>query len=132
MAAYSDNYANSAVNVPLDWHVEGVGDFNGDGKDDILWRNDAGLTITWLGQDQRQLRRQLCQLRKERAAGDWDVEAIGDYNGDGRDDVLWRHEDGLITDWLGTANGGFIDNYANVAMNVPISWHVQDPGISLL
>ena len=24
------------------WHVEGTGDFNGDGKSDILWQNDDG------------------------------------------------------------------------------------------
>jgi len=30
-----------------DWHIEGVGDTNGDGKDDIIWRNDNGTVATW-------------------------------------------------------------------------------------
>jgi hypothetical protein len=29
------------------WSINGVGDFNGDGKDDILWRNSNGDTLIW-------------------------------------------------------------------------------------
>ena len=25
--------------ISTDWHVQGVADFNGDGRSDILWRN---------------------------------------------------------------------------------------------
>src|SRR5262249_57085401 len=28
--------------VPNIWQVQGIGDFDGDGKSDILWRNDSG------------------------------------------------------------------------------------------
>ena len=24
------------------WHIEGIGDFNGDGKSDIIWQGDNG------------------------------------------------------------------------------------------
>ena len=30
------------------WHVKGTGDFNGDGKSDILWQNDNGTPAIWL------------------------------------------------------------------------------------
>ena len=33
--------------MPLNWHIDGTGDFNGDRKSDILWRNDAGLVAVW-------------------------------------------------------------------------------------
>ena len=33
--------------VPANWHIAGTGDFNGDHKSDILWRNDAGLVAIW-------------------------------------------------------------------------------------
>jgi len=33
--------------VPNDWHVQGVGDFDADGKSDILWRHDSGQVYIW-------------------------------------------------------------------------------------
>jgi hypothetical protein len=31
----------------LNWHIQGTGDFNGDGKTDILWRADDGSVGIW-------------------------------------------------------------------------------------
>jgi hypothetical protein len=56
---------------------------------------------------------------------DWKITSIGDFNGDGKDDVLWRSDGGQTTDWPGTASGGFTDNYVKVAAYVPTNWHVQ-------
>ena len=33
--------------VGATWHVADVGDYNGDGKDDIFWRRDDGLLAVW-------------------------------------------------------------------------------------
>src|SRR5262249_56998427 len=33
--------------VPNIWQVQGIGDFDGDGKSDILWRNDSGQVYIW-------------------------------------------------------------------------------------
>jgi hypothetical protein len=30
------------------WHIVGSGDYNGDGKSDILWQNDNGQASIWL------------------------------------------------------------------------------------
>ena len=30
------------------WHVKGSGDFDGDGKADIIWQGDNGTAAMWL------------------------------------------------------------------------------------
>ena len=118
------NDANALTNVDTAWKVVGTGDFNGDGRDDILWRNDNGQLSNWLGQANGGF------VNNGAVSGAfvplaWSVVAIGDYNGDGRDDILWRNADGTVTDWLGNANGSFTPNDANAATVVPTAWHVQ-------
>ncbi|MES2904174.1 MAG: M10 family metallopeptidase C-terminal domain-containing protein, partial [Pseudomonadota bacterium] len=51
-----------------------------------------------------------------------------DFNGDGRSDILWRNDNGLLTDWLGQANGGFVDNGANAFASVATNWQVTGIG----
>src|SRR5258707_9163954 len=34
-------------NVPTTWSIVGTGDFNGDGKWDILWRDTGGNVAIW-------------------------------------------------------------------------------------
>ena len=41
-----------------------------------------------------------------------DVAGAGDFNGDARDDLLLRHSDGAIVEWLGQSNGSFAPNGA--------------------
>jgi hypothetical protein len=75
--------------VDQDWTVAGVGDFNGDGRDDILWRHAAtgenyvylinGTTIAGEG-----------YLRTV-ANQDWRIAGVGDLDGDGKSDILWRN-----------------------------------------
>jgi hypothetical protein len=43
-AGFTSNFDNSYVAPPLTWHVVGLGDFNGDSREDMLWRLDD-----WLG-----------------------------------------------------------------------------------
>lgn len=119
------NDANAMVQAPTDWHIVGVGDFNGDGRDDIVWRNDSGSVSNWLAEADGGFAINDA-IAFARVSTAWEVTQIGDYNGDGRDDLLWRNTTtGDLSNWLGSASGGWLINDANAYWHVPLEWHVQ-------
>ncbi|MBV9227213.1 MAG: VCBS repeat-containing protein, partial [Acidobacteriaceae bacterium] len=75
------------------WKPVGVGDFNGDGNQDVLWHNDVtGQLQAWLlngGQITSTLTfAQVCRV-SEGCWPRWQIIAIGDFNSDGIDDLFW-------------------------------------------
>jgi hypothetical protein len=64
-----------------------TGDFDGDGKSDILWHNVAnGANVIWKsGNSNEQI--SVTQITDT----NWQIAGIGDFNGDGKADILWRH-----------------------------------------
>jgi FG-GAP repeat len=46
-AAVTTAGLTSIGSVDVSWKIAGTGDFNGDSKADILWRNDSGATSIW-------------------------------------------------------------------------------------
>jgi hypothetical protein len=125
---WQNNDANAFIGVPNSWKIVGVGDFNGDGRDDILWRSDTGAMSNWLGTPSGSFTRNDANAFANISL-DWHIAQIGDFDGDGHDDILWRSDAGSFSNWLGTATGGFTPNDANAYDNVPTAWHVQDPDI---
>ncbi len=125
--AFTMNSANMSQFVATDWHIVGTGDFDGDGKDDVLWRNDAGLLTDVLGTSSGGFSFNGANATSS-VATNWDVVGTGDFNGDGRDDILWRSDSGQITDWLGTMNGGFTINSSSFSTFVATNWEVVGTG----
>ena len=118
---------NLLTQVPTDWHIVGTGDFNGDGRDDILWRNNSGLVTDWLGQTNGAFIGNTGKFLSQIDNG-WHVVATGDFNGDGRYDILWRHDNGLVTDWLGLSDGSFTGNTDHFLNQLGTSWQVAQTG----
>jgi microcystin-dependent protein len=128
------NAGGGAISLDASWSVAGIGDFNGDGKADIIWRNTVtgevaqwqmnGSTITGSG-----------DLNAGGAAAmpgaSWSVAGVGDFNADGNADILWRDSSGSLVEWL--MNGTSIIGSAavtsgGVAVSPDPSWHVVEIG----
>ena len=70
------------------------GDFNGDGRQDILWRNtQTGEVRIWYMNGSTLLSNNYVAT----VGLDWKIAGIGDFNGDGISDILWEN----------TVNGSF-------------------------
>src|SRR5438552_2127192 len=106
------------------WQVKGIGDFDGDGKADILWRNSStgenylyamnGLTIASEG-----------YLRTVDLA--WQVKGIGDFNGDHKADILWRNSS-TGENYLYVMNGLTIASEGYLRTVADQSWQVKGIG----
>jgi hypothetical protein len=75
----------------LNWRVAGAGDFNADGKPDILWRHAvSGRNVAWLMDGLARISGSF--LNPDTVADtNWQMAGVGDFNADGKPDVLWRH-----------------------------------------
>src|SRR3546814_1821714 len=70
------------------WTMVGVGDFNGDGVSDILWRNTrTGANTIWKSGDRST---EQAVVRVDEQA--YKVAGVGDFDGDGVSDILWRKD----------------------------------------
>lgn len=86
------------------------GDLNGDGRDDILWLNVSGSTANpqftigvWLMNGTTQIGSSILGVVDQ----NWTFAGIGDFNGDGRDDILFQQDEGgdRMAAWLTQAGG---------------------------
>jgi hypothetical protein len=115
--------------APLEWTlVDGRGDYDGDGRSDILWRNTAGTVAMWR------------MTAIDGVAGvaffgtaptaTWQLaEGAGDYDGDGRSDLLWVDSSGQVVIWsLNVATQSFTPRPVT---SVGSGWRVLDGTVDL-
>ena len=82
--------AATHLGVAAAWKMVGSGDFDGDGKSELLWRRsyDGGVAMWFMNGN--------AFYTPARPYNDpdlsWHIAAIADLNGDGRADIVTRHE----------------------------------------
>jgi hypothetical protein len=104
--------------VALNWTVVGIGDFDGNGSFDILWRDTAGDVAIWLLNGTSIL----FETSITNLPTSWNIVGTGDYNGDGRSDILWADNSGDVAIWfMNGASVGSVVFYGNVGA----AWSVQ-------
>jgi hypothetical protein len=105
----------------LNWQVAGVGDFDGDGRADVLWRNAAsgdnylyfmnGVSIANEG------------YVRTVPVPDWQIKGVGDLDGDGRADIVWRNAASgenyvFLMNGTGIAGEGYLRTVADLGWQI--------------
>jgi hypothetical protein len=86
--------------MDTNWKIVATGDFNADGKRDIVWHNVAtGQASVWLMDGTRLMDGRL--LTPDRVADtNWRIVGAGDFNGDRKTDLVWHNQaTGDISVW---------------------------------
>ena len=128
------NAGSGAIFLGGAWSVAGIGDFNGDGKSDIIWRNAAGEVAQWQMNGSTIIGSGDLNVGGVAVApaANWSVAGVGDFNADGNADLLWRDSSsGALVEWL--MNGSGIIGSGSVTLggtpvNPDPSWHVVEIG----
>jgi hypothetical protein len=97
----SGTFLNPPALSDVRWKMVGTGDFGGDGKPDILWRHDtSGENVIW-NMDGITLTDGSFTAPSALTDVNWKMSGVGDYNGDGKPDIVWHHAvSGQIVLWF--------------------------------
>ena len=79
-----------------------AGDFDADGKSDILWTTDSGILAIW-EMNGTQIKNadyiKIGSATIKAPGADWHVIGVDDFDGDGKGDLLWRTDSGVLAIW---------------------------------
>jgi hypothetical protein len=101
--------------------VARAGDFNGDGRSDVLFQNSSGATWEW----QLSSNQIIASNGPGNPGSSWHVVGTADFNGDGKADILYQNDSGQVWEWQ--MNGGQIVSSSSVG-NPGSAWHVAGIG----
>jgi trimeric autotransporter adhesin len=87
--------------------MAGTGDVNGDGKSDIIWRNEAAQSVVVWMMDGATVTPTNSGALTSLAPADFKINAIADFDQDGKADILWRNAA------AGASNGQTVYWYLN-------------------
>jgi len=109
----------------LDWKICGTGDFNRDGKVDIVWRNEAsgGENIVWLmdGTAKKSQRSLPTQTNLT-----WNLAGVGDWDGDGKPDLIWRYYGGGGKNQVWLMNGFGRKATETLPAETDLNWKIEN------
>ena len=106
--------------VDVSYDIVGTGDFDGDGKADILWRNPT-LGDLWLWRMNGA--EVLGQTYIDTVDLGYTIKGLGDLNGDTKTDLVWAGTAGDIWVWL--MNGAVRDALAYVGTVADPTYQIQ-------
>ncbi|MGP1387511.1 MAG: beta strand repeat-containing protein, partial [Thainema sp.] len=109
------------------WRIEGIGDYDGDGQDDLVWRNSAtGQNSVWFMNGTSRIA--TAALNPVTEAG-WQLQGVGTFqaNSARRDDLVWRNQvTGQNSIWI--MNGATRTGFVSIDPVTDTNWEIAGVG----
>jgi hypothetical protein len=109
------------------WRIVGVGDFNQDGRPDIVWQdpNTGAAQVWFLGGAQGNIITGSAVLS---GGNSWRIRSVADFNLDGRPDIVWQDQSvGWAQIWfMGGTQGNVVTGAVNLTLSNP--WRIVGSG----
>lgn len=105
----------------LDWRVAGVGDFNRDGSDDVLMRRTDGAWV-YYPMDGRRVMADGSGWTNLPRETTWRMAGVGDFDGDGEDDVLLRHAGAGKWRWYAMSGRRVVGHHEVPGLPEALAW----------
>ncbi len=108
------------------WKLAGTADFTGDGKPDAIWHNIVtGELRMWTLNGISVV--SSVNLNPAFVAPNWKVAAVGDAGGDGRPDIVWRHDStGQLVMWQMVGTNQVSGDFLSIPSADP-TWKIMAP-----
>ncbi len=128
---------SGAPTLPFNWRLSATGDFDADGKADILWRNTTSQKLVIWTMNGSAKAGSLVPTPDQAVDANWEVAAAADFDGDGNRDLLWYNQtSGKIVVWFMNASvqriTGQFTNPSSVGNNnwkvLAVGDHGKGPG----
>jgi len=107
--------------MPVEWHIAGVGDINGDGNADLVWEDTmTGQRGIWF------LKNGVVSstIFLPTVAPEWHIAGVGDFNGDGNASLVWQNtRTGERAIWF--MKNDVLSSTINLP-TMPLSWSIVD------
>jgi hypothetical protein len=108
-----NQYLRSAV-IPPNQIIQGAADLNGDGRDDLVYRDATSGSVSYWVLDTNLSVMSLNPINTTPVTLEWDLVGFGNLDGDGDDDIIWRRNtDGFTVAWI--MQGGGISSVSGIA-----------------
>jgi hypothetical protein len=83
----------------LGWRLVDTGDFNADGKPDVVFQHTDGSVAVWM-MDGLNLVSSAFTNPSNQGSPDWHAVAVADFNKDGNPDILFQNTNGDLAVWF--------------------------------
>ncbi len=107
------------------WVAAGCGDFNSDRKPDIVWRYQGagGANVVWLMDGTSLSEQQALPAESDLM---WKIGGVGDCNGDGKTDLIWRYYGTGGTDIVWLMDGLELLSQETLPARTNLKWKIEN------